>query len=353
MSLLFNRLGPRAALLLMLAAAVVGFFLLIDFLVALTSSGPDDLLAAMPSEDEHIGLPSGAEMFAFAVGAVGVVLGIVALLAPRHWTLRGRIPHPRRSLTIGAVIALVLAGAGLYLAFSGVLSEDITYGQHQAQRMWVEPIGLAVLAGFFLSLAVVAIVSARLLLVHLAIWLVLALVFGFFVSPSLAGLMFFERSENIESQTAYAAEVEKYRSPEDESAPPAATGWDAMLPLETGSAVLVRDDSAVLLMPGVSAAPAANSIPNPLFIVTGAAHTSFLRSATGDVYQNGEWTQLDPVRLQVEAGSDIAAGILAMIEEGLVEEDVTEDGQNVALPLHRAKGGLVVPARLRPGLFAY
>ncbi len=173
------------------------------------------------------------------------------------------------------------------------------------------------------------------------IWLVLALVFGFFASPNLAGLMFFERSEKIESQTAYAAEVEKYRSPEDESAPPADTSWDAMLPLETGSAVLVRDDSAVLLMPGVSAAPAANISPNPLFIVTGAAHTSFLRSATGDVYQNGEWTQLDPVRLHGEAGSDIAAGILAMIEEGLVYEGITEDGQNVALPLHRARADLL------------
>ncbi len=92
MSLLFKRFGPRAVPLLMLPAVVVGFFLLIDLLVALTSSGPDDLLTAMPSEDDHIDLPSGAEMFAFAVGAVGVVLGMVALLAPRHWTLRAGFP---------------------------------------------------------------------------------------------------------------------------------------------------------------------------------------------------------------------------------------------------------------------
>ena len=32
-----------------------------------------------------------------------------------------------------------------------------------------------------------------------------------------------------------------------------------------------------------------------VFIVTGAAHTRYLRNAVGDVYEDGQWRSLDPV----------------------------------------------------------
>ena len=317
------RLVRRAGLLLMLAAALAGFFLLISFLVAQISSGPSDLLAARPSEEKGIPMPNGAGLFTFAVAAIALILGIVALAAPRHWALRGGIPRPRRSLVVGALAAAVLVGAGLYLAFSGVLSQDIAYGEHQAQRKWVEPAGLLVLAGFFLSVAIVGIVNPRFLLAPLAVWLAVAIGFGFFDSPALAGLNLFERPSKLEEPAAYAAEVEKYRRREDPSAPmAAAVPWDVSLPLESGGVVLSRGDSEFVLVPGTSTGWNQSSVSNPLFEVTGAAHTSFLRSATGDVYENGEWTQLDPVEVTANPREAIPESVLGLIGDRLNEQIV-------------------------------
>ena len=96
-----------------------------------------------------------------------------------------------------------------------------------------------------------------------------------------------------------------------------------MLPLENGNAALVRG-SSLLIEPGTSALPSSGSIANPLFNVKGAAHTTRLRSATGDVYENGEWTQLDPVSLDSEAWADIPREILDLIDQGLVDESNLE-----------------------------
>ena len=340
MNFLFDRLKQRTGLLLVLAVALAGFLLLINLLGPLTSSGPDDLLAATPSEEKHVGLPSGAKMFAFAVGAVGVVLAIVALAARRHWTMRGRIPRPRRSLVIGALAAVILGGAGLYLAFSGALTQDIAYEQHQAQRTIIEPKGLVVLGAFFLSLAAVGIFRPRLLLVHLAIWLLLSLIFGFFGSASLAGLKLLNQPAEIGESEAYAAEVEKYRVPQPLEEFPISGNWDVAIPLENGNAALARG-STLLLSPGASADPGANGIPNQLFKVTGAAHSSLLRSATGDIYENGKWAQLDPLAFQVDAGAYIPSEVLAMIADGPIYQGSPENGQNSPLPSNRVNPDLL------------
>ena len=100
---------------LMLVAALAGFFFLLDLLVSLFSSGPPDLLAVNPSDDKTIGLPNGAGIFTFAIAAVAIIIGVVALASPQHWVLRRGVPRPRRSLAVGAVVALVVTGAGLYL----------------------------------------------------------------------------------------------------------------------------------------------------------------------------------------------------------------------------------------------
>ena len=178
------------------------------------------------------------------------------------------------------------------------------YEEHEATRTWIEPKGIAVLGAFFLSLVVVGIVRPRLILLHLAAWLVLSLVFGFFGSASLAGLNLFQRTERTAQQEAYTSEVEKLREPRDDPVALPVIDWDVSVPLGIGNAALIRDTS-ILIEPGTSAYPAVMGLPNPLFAVTGAAHTRLLRSATGDVYQNGKWSQLDPVSWQYQAGVDI------------------------------------------------
>ena len=199
-----STIGRRALLLLMLAGALAGFFLLINFLGAQTSSGPDDLFAPNPSEEEFISLPTGAQMLAFTVAAVGLALAVTVLSARGHWRLGGRFPLPRWSLIAGAMLALLVAGAGLYLATSGLLTEGLAYDEHLAERQHVKPVGLAVLAAFFLTLAVIGIFVPRLLLVHLFAWLVLSLLFGFFGSSALSGLELFNRPWEIEENVAFA-----------------------------------------------------------------------------------------------------------------------------------------------------
>ncbi len=334
----------------MLAAALVGFFLLINLLGSLTSSGPDDLLASAPSRESSIGLPSGVGMFAFAIGTVGVVLGVAAVLGAITLSRRQTAAPSRRLLVLGAVVAFLLAGAGLYLAFSGVLSQDIAYGEHQAQGPYIEPRGLAVLGAFFLSLVLVGFFRPRLILALLAIWLVLALVFGFFGSSSLAGLNLFEETEESPVQEAYSAEVEKYRLPPALREVSKAEKWDALVPLGNGNAAFIRGTS-LFLEPGSSALPSSGSIANPLFNVEGAANTDRLRSATGDVYENGEWTQLDPVSLEAETWSDIPRDVLNLIDQGLVDESLGESELEAMLPEFRANPDLLAQPSAVPESF--
>ena len=337
---MLNRLRNRWALLLILAAALVGFFLLINQLGTLTTSGPDDLLAPAPSEEEYILLPSGAGMITLLVVAAGVVLGLFALAAPHHWTMRGRIPVPRRSVVLGAVAGLAVAGLAVYVATSGLLDQNLPYDEHEARRLWVEPRGIAVLAAFFLSLVVVGIVRPRLILLHLATWLVLSLIFGFFGSASLAGLNLFHRTERAPQQEAYAAEVERLREPRVEQEVLPAIEWDVSVPLGNGNAALIRDAS-ILLEPGTAVQPVVMGIPNPLFQVSGAVYTSLLRSATGDVYEDGEWTQLDPVTWQNQPGADIPGSILALVLEARLAGGRDTEGSPPQLLPQRAHAELL------------
>ena len=45
--------------------------------------------------------------------------------------------------------------------------------------------------------------------------------------------------------------------------------------------------------------------PGAVFVVTGAAHTRYLRSAVGDVYQDGQWSQLDPMEIDYAPNTSI------------------------------------------------
>ncbi len=350
MTELISRLRHRSGPLLMLAVALLCFLLLINLLGTLTSTGPDDLLASNPTDERFVGLPSGVGMFAFAIGAVGLILAAISAAAMVVLARREDRARTRLYLAVGAVLALLLAGAGLYLALSGVLGEDMAYDQHQALRPYVEPKGLAVLGAFFLSFVVIGILKPKLLLAHLAVWLVLALIFGFFASDNLAGLNLFEESGELEAREAYAAEVEKYRRPKEVIENPEPVHWDAMLSLSNGNAVYFGE-SSLLLEPGTSSTPGNTSGTFPLFTVTGAENTSLLRSATGDVYENGEWQQLDPASFQSEPWADLPRGILDMIDEGLLDERLSEQALERAEALERVVPELLAQPSAVPDSF--
>ena len=53
--------------------------------------------------------------------------------------------------------------------------------------------------------------------------------------------------------------------------------------------------------------------PVPLFWVSGAYHTRYLRTATGDVYENGTWKQLDPGHLPVDGDTLVPDSVLAAL----------------------------------------
>ena len=349
MSELFGRLRNRWGLLVLLAAALLGFLLLINLLGTLTSSGPEDLLATNPSEERHVSLPSGSGLLAFAIGATGLILGVVAIIGAVSLARREDPGRLRRYLVGGSVVAFALAGVGLYLAFSGILGEQVAYSEHKALRPYVEPQGLAVLGAFFLTLVLVGAFKPKLLILHLVIWLVLALIFGFFTSDSLAGLNLFEETEEAVSGDAYAAEVEKYRKPQPVIADVETEHWDSTFTTGEGNAAFVRD-SSLLMLTGTSAQPRQGGSPRPLFTVSGAEHTSRLRSATGDVYQNGEWQQLDPISLDSKAWDDLPREILDMIEQGILDEALIEQGLDALASAKRSLPDLLAQPSATPDL---
>ena len=75
-------------------------------------------------------------------------------------------------------------------------------------------------------------------------------------------------------------------------------------PLETGGSVISMGGQSYG-SPGTSASQAAEPDPVPVFQVTGAANTSYLRVSTGDLYSNGQWTRLDPLELPYRGMTDV------------------------------------------------
>ena len=72
-------------------------------------------------------------------------------------------------------------------------------------------------------------------------------------------------------------------------------------PLENGG-VLVNGSSGPSWVPGTTTQQAREHPPVPVFQVTGGVSTGYLRTATGEVYSNGGWSQIDPLQLQYHQG---------------------------------------------------
>ena len=146
-------------------------------------------------------------------------------------------------------------------------------------------------------------------------------------SPGLSGLGLVhgpgEVGDSEDSSGAFASEVEKYRRQ-----------IEYELPMENGnSAHIIAQSLTVELGAHTTAVKLGSS--RTLFTVTGAAHTAYLRNATGDVYQNGSWTQLDPVTLPNAPSDDIPGAISTMVSEGMVYQGAEGAGRAIVLQPHR------------------
>ncbi|MYF64636.1 MAG: hypothetical protein F4185_01250 [Chloroflexi bacterium] len=108
-------------------AALAGFFLLLEFVVALVSTGPRDILAATSSQERTFGVPNGVGLIEFLVLPVSIVLASAALVVSVGWPLRRASLRPSWLLALGALTAAVLIAAGAYLAFSGMLGSAVSY----------------------------------------------------------------------------------------------------------------------------------------------------------------------------------------------------------------------------------
>ena len=103
---------------------------------------------------------------------------------------------------------------------------------------------------------------------------------------------------------------------------------------ESGASVVTQGGQLAGVSPGTTTAQSGGNPSVPVYLVTGSAHTSYLRTATGDVYENGRWRQLDPVSLSYDQGSSVAH---------LVRDEITRpSGAFSSLPRERVNAPLLV-----------
>ena len=316
----------------MLTAALAGFFLILEFLVSLLSSGPQDILAQTAWQEETVGLPNGVGLLEAAVLGVSLVLALAVLIASAGWPLSRGSFRPTLSLATGALAAIALAGVGAYLAFSGVLGENVAYSEHTVHRSILEPGGLALIAAIFLTLIIAGFINRYALGLLIVAWLAAASVFGFLDPAPVDGLYLFQRPERLEVTLEYADVVERYQQTdtplieEPEAPPEPPEEVEAQQPPVVNISVV-----ADVMVEQLEAPP-----PVPVFWVSGAFHTRYLRTATGDVYENGTWTQLDPGHLPVDEDNLVPDSVIAALEG-----------------LRATESGIAQPERLNQALLAY
>ena len=80
----------------------------------------------------------------------------------------------------------------------------------------------------------------------------------------------------------------------------------SVTPLENGGMIIDWGGDAGWT-PGTSSQQAPEPPETPVFQVTGAPEGGYLRTATGDIYADGEWTGLDVAELPYEGGADVAS----------------------------------------------
>ena len=302
----------QAGLVLMLTAALAGSFLLIEFLVSLLSSGPQDILAVAPAQEAKFGLPNGIGLLEAGVLVLSLAVALAVLIASVKWPLTRASFRPYLSLTLAILFAITLAGVGVYLAFSGMLGQGIDYSEHTVDRSILKPAGLAVLALISLTLIVAGFINRYVLALLIGAWLSGAAIFGFLDARPLDGLHLFERPATLETPRAYTDLVQGYQKKDDSPIEPEVPQEQGGPSTETG--VPPPQDIPTYIV-SVTAERSEAPQQEPVFWVSGADHTTYLRTATGDVYEQGRWRQLDPLHLLVENGSSIPDKVTAAIYE--------------------------------------
>ena len=82
--------------------------------------------------------------------------------------------------------------------------------------------------------------------------------------------------------------------------------------LETGGVILEKGGERYFI-PGTTTSQSPGLLETPLFTITGAANTSYLRTAVGDLYLGGGWRQLDPVSIDTSPNTSISGATRAQL----------------------------------------
>ena len=347
-----RQLLPRLRLLLILAAALGCFIFLFNLFGGLQSLGDTGLLDRADPSATTIEVLNGAQLTAVLASFL-----CLALAVGSAWVCWQRLkgPNEKRLLTVllSSLCAVGLFALGLYLGAVAVTQRGLPYGSlpydhHRIDLTGVEPLGLVLLAGFILSVAVVGIVRPRFVIVPVLVWLVLAFIFGMFESDAIRGLNLFDRLSRLQPVLAYQEIIDGYLPPvpglavavpvetvpdpdaveaffldlgsqDAETAENAAIALEELgaevIGLETGG-FLVKWEARVYLVPGVTAKQTEPPESEPIFSVRGATETGYLRTAVGDAYTGGIWAQLNPLELSYLADADVRTLVVAELAEG-------------------------------------
>ena len=288
--------GRQVFLLLLLAIALAGLFLLLEFVVSVTSTGPRDLLAVTSSQEGTFGVPNGVGLLEFLILAVSIILALAALVVSLGWPLRRSSFRLSWSLALGVVAAASLVSAGAYLAFSGIMGDSVSYDEHMVRRVDLQSGSLILMAALFLSVTVAGLLNWRLLLASLVVWLAAASAFGFLDSKSVDGLLLFPRMQLEDVPGSFALAVRGSRQTD---------GTLIGQPAEPDK-LLVSEVTALQDLPRRN---------SPVFRVTGAAHTRYLRTSTGGSYRDGTWSQLDRAAVRLETNEFVPDALVPLAEQ--------------------------------------
>ena len=80
-------------------------------------------------------------------------------------------------------------------------------------------------------------------------------------------------------------------------------------------ALVFLEGDRVGLAPAATARRSPQPASVPALRVSGSTHTRYLRVATGDVYENGAWSQLDPLSLPLSANQGISQAVQSLLAE--------------------------------------
>ena len=305
----FRSLTIQARLLLLLGAALAGFLILLEFLTTLLSSGPREILAAASFEQDTSTLPNGVGLFEAAVLVVATALAAGIVIATTGWPLSRTSFRPRPGLAAGIAAAGGVLGIGAYMALSGRLGEGVGYSEHTIHLSFLEPAGIAVVGAVFLTLVIAGITNRYALILLVVGWLVAAASFGILDPRPVDGLYLFERPEKLAVAEGYADMVELYRTTEDPVEEVATGEAETIVEVDAPQ----QPDINVSVVPVVQSEESQPPARTPVFWVSGAEHIRYLRTATGDKYEHGEWSQLDLGHIPVGEGKPIPQAVLGII----------------------------------------